>query len=261
MDRVARHYSRNSRDAIWQDVIEVLREELGAYRLIETRTNDAQREAETFFSHLATLEQALDTIELWHAFCRSRIYADQFSSSKTLNEATATINARLLENGIGFEILDGQIIEKANEFSHTEIILPALKILSEKRFQGANQEFRAAHAAYRAGEFKNCVADCLKALESVIKTIAIEKNWALPDNANAKSLIQALFDNAFIPTFMQSQFSSVRNLLESSVPTTRNRTSGHGQGSTIREIPRSMAAFQLHQTAAIIVFLSQVQDS
>ncbi len=44
-------------------------------------------------------------------------------------------------------------------------------------------------------------------------------------------------------------------MLQSGVPTLRNKQSGHGQGSTVAEVPAYMAAFTLHLTASNIVFL------
>jgi hypothetical protein len=54
---------------------------------------------------------------------------------------------------------------------------------------------------------------------------------------------------------MQNSFTGLRTILESGVPTTRNKTAGHGTGATPRNIPRYIAEFQLHQTAAAILLL------
>jgi len=63
------------------------------------------------------------------------------------------------------------------------------------------------------------------------------------------------FMNNLIPTHWQSQFSALRSLLESGVPTGRNRISGHGQGQTPKPVPEHIAKFMMHQTATVIVFL------
>ncbi len=49
-------------------------------------------------------------------------------------------------------------------------------------------------------------------------------------------------------------------LMESSTPTVRNKQGGHGAGTSPREIPNHLAALQLHQTAAVILFLVE-QDA
>ncbi len=57
--------------------------------------------------------------------------------------------------------------------------------------------------------------------------------------AAAKDLIQIVFDNGLIPSFMQSHFSGLKTTLESGLPTVRNRQSGHGQGSGQVVVPEN----------------------
>jgi hypothetical protein len=54
---------------------------------------------------------------------------------------------------------------------------------------------------------------------------------------------------------LQGEFKSLRALLESAVPTVRNQMGEHGAGTTPRAVPKELAAFQLHQAGAAIVFL------
>jgi hypothetical protein len=44
-------------------------------------------------------------------------------------------------------------------------------------------------------------------------------------------------------------------LLESGVPTARNRLGGHGQGAKPTSVPDHIVAYLLHMTASTIVFL------
>jgi hypothetical protein len=45
-------------------------------------------------------------------------------------------------------------------------------------------------------------------------------------------------------------------MLESSVPTVRNRLGGHGQGTEVVKVPSHVVAYALHMTASTIVFLA-----
>ena len=63
------------------------------------------------------------------------------------------------------------------------------------------------------------------------------------------------FDNDLIPAALQSQFSALRSVLESGVPTVRNKMAGHGQGSIPASVPDYMARFAMHLTASNIVLL------
>jgi hypothetical protein len=43
--------------------------------------------------------------------------------------------------------------------------------------------------------------------------------------------------NQLMPSYLQSQFASVRTILECGLPRLRNKTSGHGQGEEATELP------------------------
>ena len=53
----------------------------------------------------------------------------------------------------------------------------------------------------------------------------------------------------------------LRCLLETSVPSGRNKLGGHGQGAGVREVPDHVTAFILHMTASAIVFLREAFDA
>lgn len=93
-----------------------------------------------------------------------------------------------------------------------------------------------------------------------MKAICDKRGWNYSNNATATPLIQVCFDNGLIPSFWQSHYSSLRNLLESSVPTGRNKLSGHGQGTTPVSVPNHLVAYMLHMTASVIVFLAEADE-
>lgn len=71
----------------------------------------------------------------------------------------------------------------------------------------------------------------------------------------AKTLIDICLINDLIPTFTQQQLTSLRTLLESGVPTIRNKQAGHGQGVARHQVPPHLARLGLHLTASIVVLL------
>lgn len=170
------------------------------------------------------------------------------------------LNQRFKEHGVGYQFTNRQIIRIDSEFTHTEIVKPALRLLGQKQFAGAQQEFLKAHEHYRKGNAKEALNECLKAFESVMKAICDKRGWNYSKNATAKPLIQVCFDNGLIPSFWQSHYSSLRNILESSVPTGRNKLSGHGQGTTPEAVPDHLVAYMLNMTASAIVFLAEAEE-
>jgi hypothetical protein len=173
----------------------------------------------------------------------------------TWASAIDEINGRILEAGVGYQFASGEIIRLDSQFLHSEVVRPLLSHLSDRRFASANHEFLEAHRLYREGDHEKTLIECCKSLESVLKIIGAYKGWVISQNASARSLLEAAFTNGLVPEYLQGEFTALRALLESGVPTVRNRSSGHGAGAIRRVVPRHLAAFQLHQTAAAMLFL------
>ena len=171
------------------------------------------------------------------------------------------LNDRFKEHGVGYQFANGKIIRTDSELIHSEVVKPALMLLNQKHYAGAQAEFLKAHEHYRKGNAKEALSECLKAFESVMKAICDKRGWQYSANATARPLIQTCFDNGLIPPFWESHYSSLRNLLESGVPTGRNKVSGHGQGTTPTTVPDHLVAYMLHMTASAIVFLAEAEKN
>ncbi|HWZ04524.1 MAG TPA: hypothetical protein VNX40_12995, partial [Mucilaginibacter sp.] len=88
-----------------------------------------------------------------------------------------------------------------------------------------------------------------------MKTICTAKGWAFNQTDTAKKLIQICFQNGLVPPFTQNQFTSLQNLLESGIPTIRNKLGGHGQGALPQKVDDGMTRYGLNLTGANIIFL------
>lgn len=171
----------------------------------------------------ADTEKQLDAIELSfkviNGFTREHQYLRRNKASEIADNAISELNSRFKEHGIGYQFEGGEIIRIDSELIHVEAVKPALRLLNEKNYQGAQQEFLSAYEHYRHGKNKESLNDCLKAFESTMKAICDKHGWPYQQNATAKTLIQVCFDNDLVPSFWQQQLSSLRSLLESSIPT------------------------------------------
>jgi hypothetical protein len=103
-------------------------------------------------------------------------------------EAIEELNERFRRAGFGYRLERGKIVRVDSEFMHQEVTLPALTLLSDSRFAGADQEFRNAHDHLKAGEFKDCAVDALNALESTMKAICDAKGWKYEKGGAGKRL-------------------------------------------------------------------------
>lgn len=242
----------------------ILRRERGAFCLLPGWTVRAEPAAEQevlgYFLSEKDVELALDVVEL--AAHLLVVLDEQFSKSFTSaslpgQEAIQEVNYRLREHGVGFQVEGSVVMRNDSQFLHGEIVKPAIAILHDKKLAGANEEFLRAHEHYRHGRHEECLVDCLKAFESVMKAIAKQRRWPYGEGDSAKKLIEICLDHRLVPTDLQSDLASLRSLLESGIPTIRNRNAGHGQGATPRRVPEHLVRFCLNQTAATIVFLAE----
>jgi AbiJ N-terminal domain 4 len=234
--------------------------ELGVFEL-ETYTGNSFNAIAAYFTG-TTVQEALDILEMMFVGL-VRVGRDRndistsYDPEVVISESITDLNARLLQHGIGYSLVDGappQIIRKDSEHLHNEVVRPALELLAEQGFEGANDEYRKAHEHYRHGRQKECLNDCLKAFESTMKTICARRKWPHQQNDTAKTLIDICLRNGLLPSSMQNHLGSIRSALESGIPTVRNKMGGHGQGEKPAKVPDYFAEYLLHETATTIVF-------
>ena len=243
-------------------IVETLCREYGLFKLIESQNYQVRNFMEeliNYFLREGDYEKIIDVIELTFRYIdkltRGWDHRNQKNASKIAGEAILELNIRFKEHAIGYQFDSGEIIRIDSELVHSEVVKPALKLLSGKHFKGAQQEFLKAHEHYRKGNSKEALNESLKAFESTMKSICNKRGWAYDSRDTSKNLIDVCLKNGLIPSFWQQQMKALRSLLESGVPTGRNKLGGHGQGSTPISVPIHLVAYVLHMTAAAIVFL------
>jgi hypothetical protein len=249
-------------------IVKLLRKEYGVFqlpRLGESQWVGEPAELCEFFLENKDIDRTLDVIEVTFRaidnLTREFDHLFRRDASKIADAAIEELNARFQEHGVGYQYVNGEIIRIDSELIHAEVVRPALRLLNQNRYAGAQQEFLKAHEHYRSGDSKEALNECLKSFESLMKGICDKRGWPYNANGTAKDLIQTCMDNGLIPTFWQNQFASLRSLLESSVPTGRNKLSGHGQGTDPTTVPDYLVAYMLHMTASAIVFLAEAENS
>lgn len=250
------HYSKGN---IYLEIHKILCKEYGVFTLKEY----AQNNEEAIFDFLLNTEdyqKALDIIELFYRYfylVLKEKYKHHDTYSKMIDDAIIELNERFKENAIGYSFESGEAIKIDSKFIHSEVVKPTLKILNNSLYKGANEEFLKAHEHYRHKRYKECLNECLKSFESTMKTICDKHNWAYNQNDTSKKLIKICFDNNLIPTYLQTQFSSLQQLFESGVPTIRNKNSGHGQGVQPIQVTAEITSYMLHLTATNLLFLAE----
>lgn len=219
-----------------------------------------------FFLSTTDYEKCLDIIELSFKYInvhvRDHLWRYQQGQGFEIapDDAVAELNGRFREAGVGYQFESNELIRVDSQFLHSEAVKPVLEILSDnKKYAGANSEFLSAHEHYRHARYKETLVDCLKSFESLMKAICDKRKWTYSKSDTAKALINVCLQNNLVPVYLQTQFSSLRALLESGLPTIRNKEGGHGQGVEVINVPEHMATYVLHLTATNLLFLAECE--
>lgn len=246
---------------IYKAVNDILCREHGYSRLGDRYSTTYKQDVLNFFKDTKNVEHALDVVELCFVYIDKYIREMWDYYSKTVNvkmnsdEAIEELNIRFKESGIGYAFEGGKIIRLDSTYIHSEIVKPTISLLVDNDFKGANEEYMKAHDHYRQGKNKECLAECLKAFESAMKTICENKGWKYNPDDSSKKLIEILFTNKLVPSYTQNQFTSLRNLLESGIPTLRNKLGGHGQGKNPVQVDSEITRFGLNLTGTCLIFI------
>lgn len=253
----------DNRDSIWEKIHSLICEAHGKHTLLKdgfSRFYDSYRVSH-YFENNENLEECLDVIEFVFRFILkvdAHLKSNYTSLKYTAEMALTDLNTRFIENARGFEFNQDKIIKIDSKLLHIEVIKPTLNLLNTVLFRNANEEFLSAHEHYRFGKYKECLNDCLKAFESTMKIICFKNGFLTDKNDTSKNLISILIKSDFVPAYNETQLNAIKQLLESSVPTIRNKNSGHGQGIDKIVVKKELASYMLNITGTTIKFLFDI---
>ena len=240
--------------SIWESIHDALAQEMGVMELVPGG-DEGMDACLNFLLNEEDTDQVLSLIELGLNIAQDY--------NLPIRNAVDEINYRFREHSVGYQYQDGCIVQVNSQYLHAEAVEPAISLLRDSNFAGAEQEFVDAHRHYRQGNYKEAITNAGNAFESTMKAICGENGWTPAGNRTATRLIETLFNNGLIPTEMQSHFGSLRATLESGLPTARNQPGrgAHGQGANPVTVPDYLAAYCLHLAATNIVFLVEAHNA
>ncbi|HGM9749193.1 TPA: STM4504/CBY_0614 family protein [Proteus mirabilis] len=255
-------YARTSIvDVSYKYVFDTLCEEWGELELIYNDYSKERSYETDICNRLIKekdIDKCLDIVEV--CFSTLKDNKERYSSSALIDESFSDLNHRFIENETGYQFESGEIIRIDSKIMHSDVVKPVINLLSSNNYyNGANKEYLSAHEHYRHERYKECLTDCCKSFESMLKAIHEMNNWEYKKSDTASKLIKSCFDNELIPSYTQSQFTSLKTMLESGVPTIRNNMSGHGQGTENKEVSEELVSYMLHLTATNLLFLADSQ--
>lgn len=245
---------------VWKSIHQDLTREHGVFRLTANSVNE-QHDYINYILQTGT-SNVLDAIEFaFQAIDREVRQGMEYNASQSADSAIEELNGRFMQHGIGYQFLNGSLAKMDSQFIHSEAVKPALSLLNTEGFTGPTEEFMKAFEHHRHGREKEAIVEALKAFESTLKTICTVRRWKFDKNATARELIKTVLDKGLIPAELETHFAGLRTAMESGLPTVRNKTSAHGQGSVPVEVPAHVAAFALHLAASNVAFLVEAHRS
>lgn len=170
------------------------------------------------------------------------------------------LNCRFKESSVGYKMVNYEIIRIDSEATFTEIIEPAINLTYNKLFENVNNEYVEAIKAYQSNDNEKCLIKCLKSFESTMKIICDKKRWKYDDKDTSNKLLDICYKHELIPAKMQSEYSSLRSLLESGIGPVRNHYAGHGKGSEKMVVEDNLARYALNTTGSCILFLIDASE-
>jgi hypothetical protein len=254
--------------SVWEYIHSTMTKELGLFSLTDNAYHkDVDNCIE--FLMICSDEEAIDFIELAFFVIDSEAFRNDYFTSRVMysikqspDEAIEELNYRFKDNNVGFEFIKGELVRIDRIYLHKEAVKPAIRLLYEENFQGAAEEFLKSHEHYRKGNYKESMAEALKAFESTMKTICDKKGYGYQkDKDTSSKLISIILDNNLIPEYLRNHFSGLRTTLEAGLPTVRNKKAGHGQGSDLVKIEPYFVEYAINLAATNIVFLVNAYKS
>lgn len=252
---------------LWLYMYKIILRELGILRLGGATPASAIPVDDIINFFLSTsFDEALDIIDiLLHTLDKKARHLDSekkhtFSIHQAPDDAIDELNHRFREHSIGYKFEGGELIRIDSQYIHSEVVKPTISLLQEAGFEGAEEEFFKAHKHYRNGEDKEAIVNALKAFESTMKAICEVRGWPYNKTAQAKDLIGIMFDKQLLPSMLVSSLGGLRASLEG-LATIRNKTSGHGQGIEVVDVPQYLASYALHLAASNIVLLVEAHKA
>jgi hypothetical protein len=254
---------------IWETILGAVAHEYGFSPNVDRYNRPREVFEEWFLREDQPMSYLLSAIEFaFQIVSRARPaiagYQDEYQSTMTLAQAVGDLNERFKQQYVDYYLDPGSLTVRAidSEFLHAEVVTPALTLIRQSGFDGVEKEFNKSLEHHRHNRQEEAITDALKAFESTLKQICDERGWVYDLHKDtASKLIKIVLDNGLLPSWMDQQLTHLRMLLESGTPTVRNKSAGHGAGSTPRQVPSYLAAYAVHTAAANIVLLIEAHKA
>ena len=184
-------------------------------------------------------EELLDLIE--------EIIAHRECPPESVDDIAETFEKCRLPYGVN-KTSPASIYVAEDEATRKLALEPALAVLSEPRFEVADEEFRSAMKEYKNGSYADCLVKCGSAFESVLKVICKSNGWSFDETDTAGQLMRTVVERSSLDSFFKEPLALIATM--------RHRMSAaHGGGDRHRAPQRHVARYAVSSVAAAVILL------
>lgn len=239
----------------YRNIVASLCREYGMFTLAGFTSDESRHfryELQAFFLSEADYDRLIDVIELTFMTIDQKTRTFDYKRSKNhdklADRAIEELNMRLRGHAVGYQFVEGMMVRIDSEFIHSELIKPTLRVLNNKHFKDAEQEFLLAHYHYRNGKYKKALVKSLISLKIMIKSICDKNAWLYEPKGSTKDLLKVCFDNGLVPNYWQPNINNLVNMLEKGFPVEKKKRD-------TETVPDYFAAYLINLTASALMFL------
>ena len=136
-----------------------------------------------------------------------------------------------------------------NDLQYT-FMATAIKILTKHKFNDVITSLLKAQEDYYGKNYQKTISNSLLAINDTMRYICVSKKWIVSLNSS-KRLINIICNSKLIPGYLQTQYTSLSNILKIDLTSLRK----NGELKPSSDIPEYFAAFALQSTITNIIFL------
>jgi len=245
--RILEQYSdwggwNNEENFTFDQAEEILKTFWGKEEILAFDENDTRKPAS--FRRLILSgypSEVIDAIEAWFV-----------AEPKSTDACEKDLNDAFAMNRSPWRFVNGEAILVDSEYLHAEVQAKTLRLLKSGQAFGALQEFQEAIQDLQAGETKDAIVKAHKSVESVMK-VALETEAHLTFGR----LLSDLIKSSIIPDYYEEFFKHFEKLALGVVKERNRPGRGHGQGTQITSVSRSLAEFAINLAGSINLFIIQ----
>jgi AbiJ N-terminal domain 4 len=242
----------------WSEIDRICRKEIESYLRFPVGADLSSR----YLNYLMKVDDIDDFLSAVEIGCLTlTLYFDKNPQARgavqDAEDALREINQRFEQHGVGFQFENGHIIRVDSKIAHTEIVKPALQLLTAPMFAKANEEFLTSHQHYRAGAYKDSVTAANRAFESALKAICDSENWSYGKGDRASELVTNVTNHGLFTHEFDKGLSAHVAMLKTGLPSVRNDAGGHGEGIAAATVTAEIARFAFNLTASNILLLGE----